>query len=91
MLSLATHEPHFKVLREDVFFQEGSSKNCFICNQPGHMASQCTGRFSQSCIKFIRFLECVSMAVNVGFYHFFSQGNPKKNKANLTRNLPPLP
>ncbi|KAJ3299171.1 5'-3' exoribonuclease 2 [Borealophlyctis nickersoniae] len=44
MLALATHEPHFKILREDVFFNEGSRNNCFICNQPGHMAAQCTGK-----------------------------------------------
>lgn len=45
MLALGTHEPYFKVLREDVFFQEGSSKNkCFLCNQTGHMAAQCQGK-----------------------------------------------
>ncbi|KAF9918403.1 5'-3' exoribonuclease 2 [Lobosporangium transversale] len=45
MLALGTHEPYFKVLREDVFFQEGSSKNkCFLCNQTGHQAAQCQGK-----------------------------------------------
>lgn len=45
MLALGTHEPYFKVLREDVFFQEGSSKNkCFLCQQPGHVALQCQGK-----------------------------------------------
>jgi len=45
MLALGTHEPYFKVLREDVFFQEGSAKNkCFLCNQTGHMAAQCQGK-----------------------------------------------
>lgn len=41
MLALATHEPHFKILREDVFAKDASSKNCFICNKPGHRASEC--------------------------------------------------
>jgi len=41
MLALATHEPHFKILREDVFAKESSSKNCFICNKPGHRANEC--------------------------------------------------
>ncbi|CAG8672280.1 5203_t:CDS:10, partial [Ambispora leptoticha] len=44
MLSLGTHEPHFKVLREDVFFKEGLIKGCFICGQTGHQATQCTGK-----------------------------------------------
>ncbi|OBZ76894.1 5'-3' exoribonuclease 2 [Grifola frondosa] len=44
MLSLATHEPHFRVLREDVFFQEGSRTACRICGQEGHYAAQCTGQ-----------------------------------------------
>ncbi|KAI0772151.1 hypothetical protein BD413DRAFT_612794 [Trametes elegans] len=43
MLSLATHEPHFRVLREDVFHQEGSRTACRICGQEGHYAAQCTG------------------------------------------------
>jgi 5'-3' exoribonuclease 2 len=42
MLSLATHEPHFKVLREDVFGQENNNA-CRICGQEGHFAAQCTG------------------------------------------------
>lgn len=42
MLSLATHEPHFRVLREDVFFQ-GSSTACRICGQEGHYAARCPG------------------------------------------------
>jgi 5'-3' exoribonuclease 2 len=42
MLSLATHEPHFKVLREDVFAQDKSNA-CRICGQEGHYAAQCTG------------------------------------------------
>lgn len=43
MLSLATHEPHFRVLREDVFAQSGSATACRICGQEGHYAAQCTG------------------------------------------------
>ena len=43
MLGLATHEAHFTVLREDVFFQDANSKGCRICGQEGHFAAQCTG------------------------------------------------
>lgn len=41
MLSLATHEPHFRVLREDVFAQSGSQSACRMCGQEGHYAAQC--------------------------------------------------
>ncbi|KAH9927111.1 exoribonuclease 2, partial [Epithele typhae] len=44
MLSLATHEPYFRVLREDVFHQEGSRTACRTCGQEGHYAAQCTGQ-----------------------------------------------
>ncbi|KAI8451833.1 XRN 5'-3' exonuclease N-terminus-domain-containing protein [Phakopsora pachyrhizi] len=44
MLSLATHEPHFKVLREDVFSDERRRKGCHLCGQPGHHSSQCQGK-----------------------------------------------
>ncbi|KAI1381087.1 exoribonuclease 2 [Hypoxylon crocopeplum] len=43
MLGLATHEPHFRVLREDVFFQEGKSRSCKLCGQKGHDARNCRG------------------------------------------------
>ncbi|GAB0137198.1 5'-3' exoribonuclease 2 [Epichloe bromicola] len=43
MLGLATHEPHFRVLREDVFFQEGRARMCQICGQKGHEARNCRG------------------------------------------------
>ncbi|KAJ8523017.1 hypothetical protein ONZ45_g526 [Pleurotus djamor] len=43
MLSLATHEPHFRVLREDVFASDTSPTACRICGQEGHRAAQCTG------------------------------------------------
>lgn len=43
MLGLATHEPHFRVLREDVFFQESKARTCRICGQKGHIADECKG------------------------------------------------
>ena len=44
MLGLATHEPHFRIIREDVFFQDAKTKNnCRTCGQPGHYADQCRG------------------------------------------------
>ena len=43
MLGLATHEAHFTVLREDVFFQDSNNKGCRICGQEGHFAAECTG------------------------------------------------
>ena len=47
MLGLATHEPHFRVLREDVFFQEGKARTCRICGQKGHIAEACKGEVKQ--------------------------------------------
>jgi 5'-3' exoribonuclease 2 len=41
MLALATHEPHFRVLREDVFFNKDFI--CHRCNEPGHNARACPG------------------------------------------------
>lgn len=43
MLGLATHEPHFRVLREDVFAQQGQPRMCKICGQKGHDAQNCRG------------------------------------------------
>ena len=43
MLSLATHEPNFRVLREDVFANDTKPDACRICGQQGHYAAQCTG------------------------------------------------
>uniref|UniRef100_A0A8H7N5M3 5'-3' exoribonuclease n=1 Tax=Bionectria ochroleuca TaxID=29856 RepID=A0A8H7N5M3_BIOOC len=43
MLGLATHEPHFRVLREDVFFQQSKTRTCQLCGQKGHEARNCRG------------------------------------------------
>ncbi|KAF7981596.1 hypothetical protein HWV62_32650 [Athelia sp. TMB] len=43
MLALATHEPNFRVLREDVFGMSKSDTACRMCGQEGHYAAQCTG------------------------------------------------
>ncbi|GFP58182.1 5'-3' exoribonuclease 2 [Trichoderma asperellum] len=48
MLGLATHEPHFRVLREDVFFQEGKNRACKLCGQKGHEAHNCRGNAKPS-------------------------------------------
>ncbi|MCJ1390364.1 5'-3' exoribonuclease 2 [Xylographa bjoerkii] len=47
MLGLGTHEPHFRVLREDVFFQESKARSCRICGQKGHIADACKGEAKQ--------------------------------------------
>lgn len=47
MLGLGTHEPHFRVLREDVFFQESKARTCRVCNQKGHKAEECTGQVKE--------------------------------------------
>ena len=44
MLSLATHEPYFKVLREDVFAQDSKHRGCHRCGQEGHIAANCTAK-----------------------------------------------
>ncbi|KAF2874379.1 XRN 5'-3' exonuclease N-terminus-domain-containing protein [Massariosphaeria phaeospora] len=41
MLGLATHEPHFRVLREDVFFDSGKDKKCLRCGRKGHIRQNC--------------------------------------------------
>ena len=43
MLGLASHEPHFRILREDVFFQESKAQSCRLCGQKGHVAEACRG------------------------------------------------
>ena len=42
MLSLATHEPHFAILRE--YVNAGRKISCNLCGQDGHYADQCQGK-----------------------------------------------
>jgi len=52
MLGLATHEPHFRVLREDVFFQESKARTCKLCGQTGHKAEECRGEVKKKAGQF---------------------------------------
>jgi len=52
MLGLGTHEPHFRVLREDVFAGDTRTKACKICGQNGHEAAECKGEAKEKQGKF---------------------------------------
>ena len=45
MLGLATHEPHFAILREE--FKPVTKRPCEICNQFGHDMKECTGQLRE--------------------------------------------
>lgn len=47
MLGIATHEPHFRVLREDVNIRDAKAKTCNLCGQQGHYAENCRGNAKQ--------------------------------------------
>jgi 5'-3' exoribonuclease 2 len=41
MLSLATHEPYFRIIREEIFVQDRDN-TCRRCGEEGHYAAQCS-------------------------------------------------
>lgn len=44
MLGLATHEPHFLVIRETIIEnRQQQAPRCFLCGQTGHRADACSG------------------------------------------------
>ncbi|KAJ2472968.1 5'-3' exoribonuclease 2 [Coemansia sp. RSA 2322] len=48
MLALATHEPHFRILREDVAWADMLSKPCRKCGKKGHFENECRGKSTPS-------------------------------------------
>lgn len=41
MLALGTHEPHFKIIREDVFADNKKKTVCGNCQRRGHKTEEC--------------------------------------------------
>lgn len=41
MLGLATHEPHFTIIREE--FKPNQPRACDLCGQMGHQMEDCVG------------------------------------------------
>lgn len=52
MLGIATHEPHFRVLREDVFLRDAKAKTCKLCGRQGHYADNCRGNAKEKAGEF---------------------------------------
>ncbi|KAJ2581536.1 5'-3' exoribonuclease 2, partial [Coemansia sp. RSA 1836] len=48
MLSLATHEPHFRILRDDVAWADMLAKPCRNCGKKGHFEKDCRGKSTPS-------------------------------------------
>jgi len=46
MLALASHEPHFKLIRENVF-DKNKERRCYICSSTNHDAAHCNGEGRQ--------------------------------------------
>ena len=55
MLGLATHEPHFYILRECV--QTPNQRKCFKCGRMGHMQNECGTGYAQDNMRMARVAE----------------------------------
>lgn len=82
MLALGTHEPHFKVLREDVFEDKRNKGNCFKCKQPGHAVGQCTG---------MTLLNKASFYIFSSLVYIVSEEAIAEMKKEEAKNAPPKP
>lgn len=50
MIGLATHEPHFFVLREEVITTKNNTF-CSMCGKPGHSPNECSGFLRKEVMK----------------------------------------